>query len=160
MPKKAAKNCMISTQCTEFLSERLKKQPSQSTDVLGIQGLATGKMNDFLALTADKWHFTSSSLVSFEPGILILYLILSAATVIECAALGYPVCYNKHTNIRPVLKMPQNTHRMPDQPAGQACFTWCLKDRKLLTGGGCFALSRFNMILLAQQSLLLFHISS
>lgn len=54
MTEKPVKNYIVSTQCVEFPSERLKKLPSQGTDVLGIQGLAAGKINDSLALTAAK----------------------------------------------------------------------------------------------------------
>lgn len=54
MLEKAAKNYIVSRECTAFPLERLTRQPSQGPDVLWVQGLAISTINDFLALTADK----------------------------------------------------------------------------------------------------------
>lgn len=55
MPWKPVKNYIVSTHCTEFPSQSLRKQPAQGTNVLRVHGAATGEIhvNAFLVWPAE-----------------------------------------------------------------------------------------------------------
>lgn len=78
---------------TRITLSRPYKAAQPGTQVLQIHSLAAGRTNSFLVLPAHGWHFTRTSSVPIEAGVLVLHLVLLAARVMgvqppgaQCAA--------------------------------------------------------------------------